>query len=337
MEQRLNSFPGPQPPRTNAPPDVSIIIVTWNSAAWIEQCLRSIVPACGSRSFEAVVRDNASTDRSAMIASEVALPGTITEVAPANEGFAGGVNAALHRTTARYVMLLNPDCVLSPGSIEQLCRFLDERRDVSAAVPLLAGLDGTLQTRFQFRRLPEVWGFVTDVLSIDRLMPRNRVTSHYRYADLDLSAPVAVEQPAAAAILFRRSVFETVGSFDASFAPAWFEDVDFARRMANAGLRTYAIPEVRVTHAGGSSVAQLQWDSFVEVWYTNMYRYAQKWFNKRDVAILRWALITGMVLRSMAIGARVWKTRSGKRKAIAAHIRVLKLAFKRWDNASQSS
>jgi O-antigen biosynthesis protein len=337
MESRLISTPGPQPVTNEQLVDVSIIIVTWNSAAWIERCLESIATACGELQFEVIVHDNASADDSVGAARRAAPGGFTIESSPSNEGFAGGVNSALERAAGRYVMLLNPDCILTPLSVERLCRFLDQRADASAAVPLLTSPDGDLQTRFQFRRLPGVWALVTDVLSIDRLLPSNRVTARYRYADLELTSPVEIEQPAAAAIVFRRAVFEEIGSFDRRFTPAWFEDVDFARRMADAGLRTYALPEVRVIHAGGSSVTQLQWDSFVEIWYTNMYRYARKWFSKRDVAILRWVMIFGMVLRSTAIAARVWTPRSGKRRAIAAHIRVLKLAFKRWDNASHSS
>ena len=97
---------------------------------------------------------------------------------------------------------------------------------------MLIDESGHSQRHFQLRRLPTLRSLASEVLLLDKLFPKNPTTAHHRYRDLDLTEPRVIEQPAAAALLLRREVMEDVGAFDESFAPAWFEDVDYCRRLA---------------------------------------------------------------------------------------------------------
>jgi N-acetylglucosaminyl-diphospho-decaprenol L-rhamnosyltransferase len=117
-----------------AAPELSIVIVTWNSERWIERCLHSLPAACEGLSYEVVLYDNASVD------------GTLRLVAPDsarimrsdhNDGFAAALNRAVAETNGRYVFLLNPDCDLAPRALTLLCAFLDRNPNAAAAAPLL--------------------------------------------------------------------------------------------------------------------------------------------------------------------------------------------------------
>jgi len=332
--------PAPKPVRTALRPlpqpvDLSILIVTWNSERWIERCLQSIAAACDGIAYEVLVYDNASSDATLARVRQTPSPVEVIESA-ANDGFATGTNRVLAQSQGRFVFLLNPDCELAPGALTLLVNFLDEHPHVAAAAPLLADESGGSQREFQLRRLPTLRTFATEILLLDKLFPRNKITAHYRYRDADLTHPIRIEQPAAAAFLIRREVFDEIGPFDERFAPAWFEDVDYCRRLAAAGKEIFAVPAARARHFGGASLEHVGLARFVDVWYRNMWLYAKKWFTAGEAEELRWMIIAGMMLRCVAsvVG---FANGNGRWPSFRAYAGVAKKAFNRWDESPPSS
>jgi N-acetylglucosaminyl-diphospho-decaprenol L-rhamnosyltransferase len=308
------------------PLDLSIAIVTWNSERWIDRCLQSIRSACGRLAYEVVVYDNASSD------ATVAAMGDDVEVirGAANDGFAAGVNRVATRTSGRYLFLLNPDCELSPRALEILVGFLDENPAIAAAAPLLSDEAGDSQREFQLRRLPTMATLISEVFGIDKLFPTNPMTARYRYRELELTHPQPVEQPAAAALLLRREVFSEVGPLDERFAPAWFEDVDYCRRLAAAGKTIFVVPAARARHFGGASLEHVPFAEFIALWYRNMWLYARKWHSTGAAEALRWAIVFGMLLRIPLALAGVANRRLGRITAARAYAGVMRKAFSRW-------
>ncbi len=320
-EQRL----GARPLVATAPaPDLSIVIVTWNSGRWIDRCLRAIPAACDAVAYEVVIYDNASDDTTLQL---VADRGARVMRAASNDGFAAGTNRAVLETTGRYVFLLNPDCELAPHALASLVAFLDKHPNLAGAAPLL---DGDGQREFQLRRLPTLHSLIGEIFAFHKLFPKNAHTAHHRYRDLDLTEPRRIEQPAAAALLLRREVFDEVGPFDEQFAPAWFEDVDYCRRLAESGKEVWVVPEARAEHVGGASLEHVPFEQFTEVWYRNMWRYARKWFPTGKAEALRWLIIGGMVMRIAAAAIGVAHPEVGRKRAMRAYTGVLKNAWTRW-------
>jgi GT2 family glycosyltransferase len=317
--------------------DVSICIVTWNSARWIESCLEAVREAAASISAEVIVVDNGSSDESLQLAQSAAFRRLRVVDASENHGFAGGVNRAISLSRGEYVLLLNPDCELAPDSLHQLKKFLDSSPKAAVAVPLLFGSDGEPQREFQLRRLPTVSSIASELLLFEKLVPTNRLTSQYRHRELDITAPARVEQPAAAAMMLRRSVIDSVGVFDERFAPAWFEDVDYCQRLHDAGAEIWLVPKARATHRGGASLEHISFNQFTEIWYRNLYRYAKKWFKPRQVETLRWLIIAGMCMRIAALSVGLQRKPVGRRVAFRAYRQVIRQAFERWGETSPSS
>ena len=319
--------------------DVSIVVVTWNSDSWIERCLKAIGPAGAGVTYDVTIYDNASAD---------ATPATIERLAERehrfkvvrgenNDGFARATNRAVQMTAGRYVLMLNPDCELEPGALTWLVRFLDANPDAAAAAPLLADADGESQREFQLRRFPSLLSLACEVLLIDKLLPFNPVTARYRYRDLDLTEPQQVEQPAAAALLIRRTVFDEVGLFDEQFEPAWFEDVDFCRRLDVAGQSAWVVPAAHARHFGGASLEFMKFSVFTDVWYRNMWLYARKWFSRGQAEWLRWFIIGGMLMRLPLAVVGLGTAGTTRREAVRAYAGVLRKALNRWDDSSRSS
>jgi GT2 family glycosyltransferase len=331
-EATLNAGIAAAPVRTpalHALPDVavSIVIVTWNSERWIDRCLKSLPAACEGLQYEVVVYDNASVDATLKHLDDGAA--SIIRGA-SNDGFAAGVNRALSRSRGKYAFLVNPDCELGPKAVTLLVRFLDENPDAAAAAPLLEDERGDTQRNFQLRRLPTLRALAAEALLLDKVFPRNSATSHYRYHDLDLTRPQKVEQPAAAALLIRREVFDEVGPLDEQFSPAWFEDVDYSHRLANAGKEVFVVPSSRVRHFGGASLEHMSYGTFIDLYYRNMWRYARKWFPSGRAEMLRWSVVIGMILRLGAALAGFRNGSSSRAAAFRAYAGVLKKAVTRW-------
>jgi hypothetical protein len=307
------------------PQELSILIVTWNSVRWIDRCLASIPPACGDLEHEIIVYDNASSD---------ATLGAIGERqdllirSERNDGFGIAVNRAVERSRGRYVFLLNPDCELAPGALKLLHDFMDAHPKAAAAAPLLANDDGGSQREFQLRRLPTLGSLAAEIFAVGRFLPR--ATARHRYRDLDLSRPQRVEQPAGAALMIRREVFEEIGPFDEQFSPAWFEDVDYCARLAAAQKEVWVVPAAAARHVGGASLEHLSFAEFQQLWYRNMWRYAQKWLSAGEAEALRWTIIAGMALRVLAALIGAAHRNVGPLRAARAYASVLGKAFQRW-------
>jgi N-acetylglucosaminyl-diphospho-decaprenol L-rhamnosyltransferase len=312
--------------------DLSILIVTWNSGRFIDRCLRSISAACNGLSYEVVVHDNASGDDTLTHLGDAHVIRSMS-----NQGFAAGTNHAFAASRGRYVFLLNPDCELAPGALTEVFDFLEQHPHIAAAAPLLIDERGGSQREFQLRRLPTLGTLMAEVLMVDKVFPRNPATARYRYRDLDLTAPRRVEQPAAAALLLRRETVEEIGPLDETFAPAWFEDVDYCRRLAGKQKEVWVVPTAQARHFGGASLEHIPFATFVDVWYRNMWRYARKWMSPGQAEALRWGIMVGMLLRCM-VGMVGLRPRGVARSdAFRGYRNVLRKAFERWSPGSSPS
>jgi N-acetylglucosaminyl-diphospho-decaprenol L-rhamnosyltransferase len=269
--------------------EIGIIIVTYNSAAAIGDCLDAAL-ATGA---EIVVVDNASADGTT---AEVARRGVRLIANQSNRGFAGAVNQGISATNCPYVVWLNPDAVLQTG-LEALREACDRPRAGGAGGCLLdAG--GRPQLGFMVRRLPTPAALILEALLLNRLWPGNPVNRRYRSLDLDYSVDLQVEQPAGALFMVRRAVWLELGGLDESFFPIWFEDVDFCRRILDRGLVLHYVPETVAKHTGAHSIPSLSVEMRRFCWYRSLLLYSAKHFGPASFRLVCLAVITGSILRS---------------------------------------
>ena len=225
---------------------IGIIIVTYNSGAEIGRCL----DAARRTGAEIVVIDNASTDATL---AEVSRRGVRLIANAENRGFAAAVNQGFIVLNCPYILLLNPDAVIS-SSLEPMREACDLPGSAGAG-GLLLDAAGKPQVGFMVRNLPTPMALILESLLLNRVWPGNPINRRYRCLDRDNSAQSKVEQPAGAFLMVRRTVWQELGGLDEQFSPLWFEDVDFCRRIRDRGLDLYYVPQTRATHAGGHSIA----------------------------------------------------------------------------------
>jgi GT2 family glycosyltransferase len=238
-------------------PRLEGIVVHWRSPAALDRLLAAW-PA--DARFGLIVIDNSG---------ELAIeprPRLRVERPGANLGFAGAVNRALELARAPYVMLLNPDARPHQGAVERLAAALDEHPAWSGAIPRLVGDDGQPQYEWQLRPLPKPGGLLRQVFFLRGVArPRSEPTED-----------ATIEQPAGAALLLRRSTLLELGGLDASFYPAWFEDVDLCARLAQRGATLHYLPSAVFVHGLGGSLDALGYGAFLWVYYRNLVRYLRK-------------------------------------------------------------
>ena len=230
--------------------DVSIVIVTYNSRRVVGACLQSLHEHLLGEPYEVIVVDNASSDGTAECVASAA-PWARLVRRSSNAGLSAALNDGVAASEGRYVMQLNPDVRIEGEVIARLAAYLSEHLDVGVVAPKLLNDDGTLQ--MSCRAFP---GYSTALFNrysaLTKLLPGNRFSRGYLMSDFDHAQRRDVDWVSGAALMFPRAVFDQLDGWDAGFF-MFNEDVDFCRRVHDAGLRVVYEPAVAVYHSIGAS------------------------------------------------------------------------------------
>jgi GT2 family glycosyltransferase len=222
--------------------DLTILIVSHNTRADLEACLRSLAEHPPHRSHEIVVVDNASRDGSVAAIRE-RWPHVRLIPLASNVGFARANNAGLRQTQSELVLLLNSDTLAGPGSIDRLVDALRELPGASIAGPRL--VDG--------RGVPEL-SFGRMLTPLSELRQKLLARAGRRRLELLTSRPREVDWVSGACLLVRRAEAEAVGLLDERYF-MYCEDVDFCAAIRARGGRVYFAPQAQVVHLRGRSAA----------------------------------------------------------------------------------
>ena len=286
--------------------DIDVIIVNWNGGDGVLQSARSAT-AFGART---IVVDNGSTDGSADLI-ERNLPEVTVERMGRNAGFAAACNRGAALGGGDYIFLLNPDAAIVAGTPDDVrAAFAHERRP-SIVGPRIEDDEGSLAR--SARRFPTPVSLVLYQLKLHRLARWIPPLRRYLMVDADFSRPMVVDQPMGAAFIMRRGDWERFGGMDEAFF-LWFEEVDLAKRVADAGGAALYWPDLAVRHTGGTSFSRLAAGDRQRIWNRSALRYAERHFGRLGAAAVRltlpvattlnWAADRGRVLRPQPRAAR---------------------------------
>lgn len=304
MAQRLHgTFPRMQPRLTG-------IVVHWRNEEPLAE-LTSAWPR--DPRFELVVVDNGSSESLALGPARLVQPGL-------NLGFGGGANAGAAEAQGEILLILNPDAVPEPGALDRLLEGFEAHPEAGGLAPRLVGPDGRSQAGWQLRRLPSPWSLLLQAFP--------SIEDPETGPEPPVGSPV--EQPAAAALALRRSAFEAVGGFDAGFHPAWFEDVDLAARLKQAGHVLLYWPTATFRHGLGSTVPQLGYGRFLWIYYRNLTRYLRLHHGPLWSLAARVALVPGMVIRLLLLPFYRPRRAASRSEALQGLLAVMAGAFTDW-------
>ncbi len=233
--------------RAAATPEVSVVVVTWNAEAVIDDCLASVFDQ-GGEDVEVLVVDNCSEDGTVERVRRK-FPGAVTVRREANSGFAPAANLGIRQARGERILLLNPDARLLPGALSRLAAALDSDPTAGAAGPSQVQSSGALHT-YAAKRFPSPWYALVRQIGLGEVL--QSVGRGEALAASLGPEPVAVPCLSGGALMVRREVFETVGELDETL-PMYLEDLDFCARIGQADLRMLYVPAATVVHDGAYS------------------------------------------------------------------------------------
>jgi GT2 family glycosyltransferase len=288
-----------------------VIIVNYRSYPELTRCLESLELERGRLERVLVVDHECDTAMAAQVVSR--FPWVQLVERSTNEGFATGVNVGARMGTAPSLLILNPDCVVVPGSCDRLVEFLSSRPDTAAAGPRILNSDGTLQG--SARRFPNLTTAIAGRSSwLTRVFPGNQL-SRWNLPAFDAGdTPTDVDWVSGACMVIRRDLFERIGGMDERFFLYW-EDADLCRRLHEAGGRITYFPGATVVHVGGRSSIHAEAASLI-AFHKSAYALFRK--HARGVA----ALLHPLVYVALQIRVRAMlalRARAARKPASSDH------------------
>lgn len=233
-------------------PDLSIIIVSWNTLGLLRDCLESLFDSQPSADLEVFVVDNGSQDGSPDMV-EARFPTVKLIRNTDNAGFAAANNQAIRLAAGRHVLLLNSDTLVHPGVIDASIAYLDNSPHVGVMGCRVLNGDGTVQaTCSQFPTLANLILLTTGLFRVPGLAFAQR----YRMDGWQRDDERDVEVVSGCYMMVRGSALESVGLLDEDFF-FFGEETDWCRRFLAHGYAVRFAPVGTIIHFGGGSSKSL--------------------------------------------------------------------------------
>ena len=291
--------------------DLAIVIVNYNVAPLLRRCLHAVFNSEGGCTFEVCVVDNNSQDDSvAMVRSE--FPDVKLIANQANVGYPAANNQGLRALAVapeatgrgedvpRYAVLLNPDTEVPPNAFVDLAGYMDAHADVGVVGPKLVLPDGSLDLACR-RGFDSMSALVYRMVGLSRLFPRSPRFGRYNMTYLDENEMAEVDSVVGAFMMVRTAALQGVGLLDDRF---WMygEDLDWAKRIKNAGWRVVYNPAVTVLHVKRASSRQNP--RAQPEFYRAMLIFYYKHYRQTTSFLLHLLVLMGIALKG---GREVWR------------------------------
>lgn len=236
----------------NAPVDLSVLLITHNSAAVLPSCLEHLRRAVETIPHEVIVVDNASADATLTVVARV-CPEARLIINTTNRGYAAAVNQAAETAAGEFLLLLNPDAYLDTDAVAALLAVARAERRAGLVAARLRFPDGRFQPNC--RRLPSVGNLLWSRGSLlARMGERWFGRRSHVYTLPDYDQVTIVPAAAATVALIRRDTFARVDGFDERFF-LFMEDTDLCARLQEAGYVNLFVPQAGAVHVWGRGAA----------------------------------------------------------------------------------
>ncbi len=274
---------------------IATIIVNFNAGDTLKLCIDALLDSTVQTDITVV--DNASSDGSVEELREIYASRQGVELLfnPVNSGFAAAVNMVAHRLDASFILILNPDCILGPATLERLQAALKDDPHAGLAGPAVYDEHGEIQGA-SMRCFPDPWKSLMTTSGLWRMGKRFPA---FNGVEIDVSTlsgdPIICDAVSGACILVRRSAFETVGYLDEEYA-MHCEDLDLMFRLRQQNLHCLYVPEADCVHQQGlSSRSRPTWVHFQK--HRGMHRFFGKFQAEMMSFPSRLLVYTGIWLR----------------------------------------
>lgn len=221
--------------------DLSVVIVNYNGASFLPECLESLFSSQTQAKFEVIVVDNASTDNSKTLLQDSPHPLQLI-FNDQNWGFGVANNQGVAQAFGNYIFLLNNDTKLFPNTLETLWQFCKKTKLLGAVSPQLLNADQSIQGQ-------------------------GSVLGHWQFHTPKVKT---VSFLAGAALMMKKEVFLEMGGFDEHFF-FYNEDLDLCKTLLKKGYKLYYYPQSQLIHYGGLSTQSRKAKAIIEGYRGGLY------------------------------------------------------------------
>ncbi len=284
-------------------PDVSIIIVNWNTRDLLAKCLRCVEATIHKVSYDVYVVDNASSDGSQDMVRQD-FPSVKLIANTDNVGFARANNQAMRVCEGRYVLLLNSDAFVKEGTIDRMVAFMDAHPDAGMVGCKLLYEDESLQRSCAI--FPTLATEFYIAVGLDKIFPNSKIFGKYLMTDWNYDDTRVVDVIMGAFMLARADVIQKVGLMDEAFF-MYSEEVDWCYRFKEAGWKVYFSPDAEAIHIWGGSSKAVKVETIIRL-YRARVQFFRKHYGNLTAFLYKIILVFNSLVR-VGPGALYYLTR----------------------------
>jgi GT2 family glycosyltransferase len=255
--------------------NVSIIIVSYNTKALLNQCLKSVFEKTQDIAFEVIVVDNSSHDGSPQMVREE-FPNVML-VENENKGFGYANNVGAKYAKGKYLFLLNPDTVVLNNAVKFLFDFIDSHPKVGICGGNLFDADKKPTMSYKMFLPSILWEL--DVFFLGRLQKllygKNACFNHAKH-------PRKVGYITGADLMIRTDLFLSLDGFDSDFF-VYYEETELTFRVKKAGYGVLSVPQAEIIHLVGQTFSG-NWEKRTRLFLESR----QKYYRKTHSRFITW-------------------------------------------------
>lgn len=279
-----------------ADPELSIIVVNWNTRDLTLACLRSLFDQTRETAFEVLLVDNGSHDGSAA-AMAAAFPQVRLFAETRNHGFAAANNLAALHAKGRYILLLNSDTEVLDGAVDRLMAFARATPQARIWGGRTVFADGRLNPQSAWGRVT-LWSTLCFALGLTKAFPDSPLFNPEGLGGWNRGSERAVDIVSGCFFLIEAGLWRDLGGFDPLFF-MYGEEADLCARARRQGAAPRVTPDATIIHHGGASTTAIDMASYVSGAKVEL---ARRTMNPLAAGLTRALLIGAVAVRASAYG-----------------------------------
>ncbi|MFA5670416.1 MAG: glycosyltransferase [Balneolaceae bacterium] len=257
--------------------DISIVIVNYNVKEYLASLLNSIDKAANNLVLETFVVDNASND-----GSKEFIPSRFPEIKyiynRENVGFGVANNQAIAQAKGKYILIINPDTLVSEDTLTTLFNHMEANAKCGAAGCKILNPDGTFAPESR-RSVPSIWTAGTKLLGLSALFPKSKLFGQYYLSWMGEDEPSQISVLSGSFMFWRASVLKELEGFDERFF-MYGEDIDLCYRIQELGYYIDYVPSTSIIHYKGESTKKGNL-KYIKLFNKALYQFFEKTYGPR--------------------------------------------------------
>jgi|WetSurMetagenome_2_1015567.scaffolds.fasta_scaffold12523_5 GT2 family glycosyltransferase len=255
--------------------ELSVVIVSYNVKSYLGQALRSVIDAAVNIKSEVIVVDNGSTDGSPEMVAE-SFPKVKLIRSSSNRGYASACNTGIDASTGEYILILNPDTIVSPDALNTTLHFMNDHPEAGAAGARMADGNGRFLPESK-RAFPSPLTSFFRLSGLSYLFKSSPVINRYYLGHIPENKNCRADILTGAFMFIKRKALDKAGLFDTAFF-MYGEDIDLSWRIIQSGYINYYLAEAQIIHFKGKSAGHNN-PECIRHFYNAMIIFSKKYFS----------------------------------------------------------